>query len=121
MATILIIDDDLAITEALTIALESQQHSVVTCTEPTQWPTIIDKTFPDLILVDFFIKGASGQEIIQRIKSTSALSTIPVLLVSAHTDLKELAQSANADGYLEKPFELTALFAIVAQYTGQHD
>lgn len=118
MATILLIDDDLAIVEAVTIALESEHHSVMTCTEPTQWSTLIEQSVPDLILVDYFIKGVSGQDIIRTLKSTSSFASIPVLLVSAHSNLKELAQSANADGYLEKPFDLTTLFALVQQYTG---
>ena len=117
MATILFIDDDLAIAEAVMIALESQGHVVLSCTEPTQWPHMIEQSLPDLILVDYFIKGVSGEEIIRTLKSSTAFSSIPVLLVSAHSDLKELAARANADGYLEKPFDLTTLFEKVHHYT----
>lgn len=120
MATIVFIDDDLAIAEAVTIALESQAHAVRTCTEPTQWQHVIEQSHPDLILVDYFIKGVSGQDIIRTLKSSPTFSSIPVLLVSAHSNLKELAQSANADGYIEKPFELTTLFAIIEEYAGKH-
>lgn len=117
MATILLIDDDIAIAEAFTIALEIQQHLVSTCTEPTQWPVLIEQSKPDLIFVDFFIKGVLGHDIIRALKATPAFSAIPVLLVSANSNLKELAENAHADGYLEKPFELSTLFEIVDHYT----
>ena len=61
---------------------------------------------PDLIVLDDKLDDIHGSEICRELKSNSATSHIPVILISAGVDLPATAQECFADGYLEKPFDL---------------
>ena len=50
------------------------------------------------------------------LKSNPATSHIPVIIISAVRDIKEIAEAGLADGYLKKPFDLNELLAIVQKH-----
>ncbi len=68
---------------------------------------------PALILLDVTMPVMDGNEFLSRIRKQEALRNIPVLVVSA-----ESIKPREAQGFLEKPFELTTLLETVAQLCG---
>jgi DNA-binding response OmpR family regulator len=69
---------------------------------------------PDLVLMDLRLKGKSGLEAIQRIREQPDIAATPVILMSGEIDAYSSRwQSAGADGYLPKPFEVQELFDAV--------
>jgi PAS domain S-box-containing protein len=70
---------------------------------------------PDLVLMDIQLPGASGYDLLSRLRDEPALRAVPVLAVSANAMPADLAraQAAGFDGYLTKPLDLQGLLAAV--------
>jgi two-component system, cell cycle response regulator DivK len=76
---------------------------------------------PDLILMDISIPGLDGLEVTRRLKSDRALSTIPIIALTAHALLsdEERALAAGCDGYLAKPIDPKDVLAEVRRRLGR--
>ena len=116
---ILVIEDDKDIRDTIVYVLEEQKYEV-TSSEDSKILRYIDEIKPDIILLDNWLtewkSDATGQELSKGLKSNPATSHIPVIILSAVRDIKEIAEAGLADGYLKKPFDLNELLAIVQKY-----
>ena len=114
---ILVIDDDEDILSIMDILFADEGYDVIlqnTGTTADQVKLI----GPDLILLDVRIAGfyKSGDEICAEIKRELELNAIPVLLVSAESDIHQRAISCGANGYLNKPFDINRLVEKVKEF-----
>jgi len=105
---ILIVDDDEAIVDALTLLLDSEGFQAVSAVEGSLIDQVNDQQ-PDAILLDVWLSGRDGLELCRQLKQDNRTSAIPVILISASRDLAVSATRAGADGHVEKPFELDTL------------
>jgi two-component system phosphate regulon response regulator PhoB len=116
---VLLIEDDKDIRDTIIYALKEEQIEVV-ASEDAKILKKLSEINPDLILLDNWLtdwkSDANGQQISREIKTNAATSHIPVVIVSAVSNIKEIAEAGKADGYLKKPFDLTDLFAIVHKF-----
>ncbi len=110
--SILVVDDSQAILNVIALALEAEGYEVSTSLTGACLRQM-GRNPPDLILLDVLLSGEDGGEICQRLKSDEQTRHIPVILISAHTGLRETAEGCGADGFLVKPFHLTDLRDIV--------
>ena len=115
MARVLIFDDDTDITDLCTVILSSAGHTVSAEAHTKDILALINQVNPDVILMDNWIPGMGGVKATQFIKNTPALQHIAVIIFSANKDIKAIATEAGADFFLEKPFDIAALNAIVAK------
>lgn len=76
----------------------------------------IDSVQPDLVLMDLWIPEIGGEKAVFLMKENPATRNIPVLLFSANSDIKEICKRTNADGYLEKPFDVKTFVSTIEQY-----
>jgi DNA-binding NtrC family response regulator len=109
---ILVYDDDLEILFVCKTILE-KNYRIET---RTRCDTIIDDIYlekPDLILMDLWIPEMGGENAIKLIKNKEETKFIPIILFSAHDKIREIYQRANANDFLKKPFEITAITNIV--------
>ncbi len=113
---ILIIEDEPAIIEITTIALQDAGYKVFSTIDPDKIYHYIKGLQPDLILLDINLWGLNGRIICQYIKGYEALSHIPVLVMSANNDIEQIAKECRADGLIKKPFDLGHLLNLVAQH-----
>jgi DNA-binding response OmpR family regulator len=67
----------------------------------------IIKIGPQLVLLDHLLDGISGGELCIQMKHHKLAAAIPVLLVSAHPLVADIAAKSGADDYLAKPFDLS--------------
>jgi CheY-like chemotaxis protein len=106
VAKILVADDNSNIQKMVGLALKDQGIDVVAVGNGEAAVRKISDIHPDLVLADVFMPVRNGYEVCQYVKSDSALSHIPViLLVGAFDPLDEQeAQRVGADGVLKKPF-----------------
>jgi CheY-like chemotaxis protein len=72
---------------------------------------------PDIIFMDNWIPNQGGIVATQTLKSSASYCHVPVIYFSANADIALLAQSAGADAYLAKPFELNELTAVIERVT----
>ncbi len=117
MKRVLIVDDDEAILEAISIVLESEGYSVRTVIDAEGAIPAVKEYQPDIIFLDLLLSGKEGTKIVDEIKDNNQYSTIPVILISAHPNAKTSASECGADEFLAKPFDLSELLSLVQKYT----
>jgi DNA-binding response OmpR family regulator len=113
---LLIIEDDTDILHLLDFIFCGEGYNVVlseTGAESRELSTIR----PDLVLLDLRLtkQGREGIEICLNIKSQLATCHIPVILLSAERDIKEVCLQCGADNYLSKPFDIDHLSGMVKE------
>lgn len=112
-ATILIVEDDPAIRELLSINLEATAHRVMEAASAEDAEGIISHTLPDLILLDWMLPGKSGPQFAQRIRATERTRDVPIIMLTARTDEQDRVTGLEigADDYMVKPFSPRELVA----------
>ncbi|MGZ3883848.1 MAG: response regulator [Bacteroidia bacterium] len=113
MKTILICDDAKFIVEVTKKVLTKKGYNVVTLESCDSLLEETKKHNPDLILMDLMIPPHGGETAIKFLRSDNDTKHIPVLIFSAHLDLEAIATRIGANGYINKPFEMKQLEAIV--------
>ncbi|HYO52402.1 response regulator [Archangium sp.] len=111
MSKLLIVDDEVAILEALTDILSVEGYEVATAANGAEGLEHVHKDPPDLILLDLMMPVMDGQEMLRRLKEDTALRSIPVVVMSAGRVSKSELQGSH---FLAKPFELDDLLDTVA-------
>ncbi|MES2268810.1 MAG: response regulator [Bacteroidota bacterium] len=116
---ILLIEDDKDIRDTVTLALESEGYEVIS-SDNSRILKSLDQHKPDLIMIDNWLtewkSDANGQQLSRELKSDPKTSHIPVIIVSAVSNIAEIAKEGLSDGYLKKPFELEELYGIVKKH-----
>lgn len=115
--TILVADDDLPILEVMKIILSSDGFNVVIASNGGTIEKMINETHPDLVMMDIWMSGFDGREIAQKLKASEQTKKIPIIIISALGNTKEIAAKAGADDFLEKPFEIENLLKLAKKYT----
>ena len=113
--TILLVDDEAAIRDMLSLALEAADYNVLVAENAQQaHATIIDR-HPDLVLLDWMMPDTTGLELLRRLKRDELTAKIPVIMLTAKTeeDSKISGLDAGADDYISKPFSPRELMSRV--------
>ncbi len=116
MKKILIFDDDKSILEVISIIFEENGYKVEISETSHDIIQKVETFRPDVILMDNWIPNIGGVEATRLLKSYEEFRDIPVIYVTANNDIATLAQSAQADDYVAKPFNLEDLEEKVAKY-----
>jgi len=111
---VLVADDKPDILDVLQQILETEGYDVVTTTDGKEVLHLMHTEQPDLLLLDVWLPGCDGIEICRQIKQQEILWHIPVLLLSADRDVQQIAAQANADGSIQKPFQMSTLLTAIA-------
>jgi two-component system phosphate regulon response regulator PhoB len=115
--TILVIEDDRDTQILMKIALKQEGFNVITKSSAKEaFDHLKAGTLPDLILLDLSLGDMPGAEFISILRATSEWSHLKVIIVSGWDDLRAKAQDLNADGFIRKPFELSALYDQVERH-----
>ena len=117
---ILIIEDDPDILEILGIIFQEEGYEVI-LSETGDETAIIHLIIPDIVLLDVRLERSAknGDVLCAELKSQPATHQLPVLLLSAERDIKQICVECGANGYIAKPFDITALVLKVRQFTSQ--
>jgi len=116
---VLILDDDIDILQICSIVLKKKGFDVSTLNSSNQIVEHVRTHQPDVILMDNWIPGPGGIEATKVLKNTPDLQSIPVIFFSANSNVTQLAKEAHADYFLQKPFDITELEAIVQMALSQ--
>ena len=120
---ILIVDDEEAIREMISVALELAGFSWIEAdNSQTAHELVIDER-PDLVLLDWMLPGTSGIELARRLKRDDATAETPIIMLTAkgEEDNKIQGLDAGTDDYITKPFstrELVSRINAVLRRTG---
>jgi class 3 adenylate cyclase len=112
---ILVVDDNAANVDILRMRLAAQGYEIVTATDGEEALTAVTEHQPDLILLDVMMPKLDGIEVCRRLRADPTLHFIPIVLVTAKSDSKDVvaALEAGGDEYLTKPLDHAALGARV--------
>ena len=114
--SIMIFDDEEDILQLCSIILGRSGYDVFTHTDCRDLIGKITIVSPSLILLDNKIPDRGGVIACQTIKSHTGTKDIPVVYFSAHDEVAALSRQAGADDFLQKPFDISMLEAIVRKY-----
>jgi adenylate cyclase len=123
---ILVVDDVPDNLDILQMRLASQGYEVVTAGDGLEALEKTRELLPDLVLLDIMMPKMDGIEAVKRLKADPSLPFIPVILVTAKSDSKDVITGleSGGDDYLVKPVEHAALSARVRamlRIKGLHD
>jgi len=114
--TILVVDDDRDLTDALAAGLEASGYAVVTANSADRaLATLQGDEKIDLLLTDLALPGKDGIEFLHEVRNNRKLRDLPVVVLSGFADvrLRELIQLAPYQ-IVKKPLELKGLVSIIA-------
>ncbi len=119
--TILVVDDDTDILALLEISLTSDGFNVITASNGMEGLERAKKDLPDLILLDVMMPYMDGLQVIEKLKSDSDTSSIPVLWLTAksQTEDKLKGLETGGDDYITKPFDLREVTARINAVLGR--
>ena len=105
-AKILIVDDIPNNLNLLSHNLESQGYRVVAVPSGMVALQIVERTQPDLILLDIMMPEMDGFETCRRLKTNPATAEIPVIFISAKDEMSSVVKGFEVGGvdYITKPF-----------------
>jgi len=116
---ILVVDDDVTVTQLLEVLLKMEGHQAIPLNDSMETLAMVEKFNPDLILLDLMMPGLTGFEICELLRQDSKFSTIPILIISAMDDResKEKTLQAGAKDYMTKPFNVDTLTQKIKELT----
>jgi putative two-component system response regulator len=113
--TVLVADDQASNRELMTELLSLEGFEVIAVPDGVAALNELNKTHPDLILLDVLMPHLSGLEVCRRIKSNPETFLIPVILTTSLTDKQDRINGIHmgADDFLSRPIDRTELVARV--------
>jgi two-component system alkaline phosphatase synthesis response regulator PhoP len=110
---IVVIEDEADILEVIAYNLKREGYDVVTSTSGEDGLEKIERTKPNLVVLDLMLPEIDGIELCRKLKSDPVTQSIPVIMVTAKGEESDvvLGLGVGADDYVTKPFsprELTA-------------
>ena len=112
-ARVLVVDDIAANVRLLEAKLLVEYYEVLTANDGATALEIVAESMPDIVLLDVTMTGMGGFEVCQNIKNNPETAHIPVVMVTALSDVSDRVKGleAGADDFLTKPVNDLALFA----------
>ncbi|MFI3306167.1 MAG: ATP-binding protein [Rikenellaceae bacterium] len=122
LPVVLIVEDNHDMREYIDNAL-SQHYTTLMARDGVEGLQMAIQHLPDLILSDVMMPHMDGLELCKRVKSDLRCSNIPILLLTAKSDLDSKKEGVNvgASGYVAKPFDMDYLLARVSNLIGQRE
>ncbi|MCI4430869.1 MAG: phosphate regulon transcriptional regulator PhoB [Burkholderiales bacterium] len=113
MSRILVVEDEAAIAELVSLNLRHAGHDVALAASAEQAQAEVDAMLPDLIVLDWMLPGQSGLALARRWRESQRTRELPIIMLTARTQEadKIAGLDAGADDYLVKPFSTQELLA----------
>ncbi|MFV2044485.1 MAG: PleD family two-component system response regulator [Anaerolineales bacterium] len=111
MARILIVDDNQAMVEALSIIVSARGHDALTALSGEEALNMVESETPDVMLLDLTMPGIDGFETLGRLRTMPEGKDLPVLIITAldEEDLEGRVADAGGAALLRKPVDVNHL------------
>jgi DNA-binding response OmpR family regulator len=106
---LLILDDDKDILDVMHQIFSGEGYEVKTIENADNILNDIKNYHPDIILLDYILKGINGGEICHQIKVNETTCTIPIIIITAYSKVINSLGDYGCDSFVSKPFEITEL------------
>jgi len=107
---VLVVDDDAALAEMLTIVLRNEGFDPIVCSSGDKAVSLYREHRPELVLLDLMLPGKDGIDVCREIRAESG---VPIVMLTAKNDTIDvvLGLESGADDYVVKPFKPKELVA----------
>jgi CheY-like chemotaxis protein len=118
--SVLLVDDEFALTETLKEFLESEGYGVECAGNGEEALRVMEKKSPDLVVSDMMMPIMDGYAMLGAMRARAALKSIPVVLTSAARRHNVLPGDSLLEfsGFLRKPFKFDEFLDLVVRLTG---
>ena len=115
-ATLLLVEDDPALSELLEYRFTNEGYRVRATADGDEALVLAAEEVPDLVILDWMIEGTSGIEVCRRLRRDKATSHVPIIMLTAREaeDDRIRGLETGADDYVTKPFSPRELLARVS-------
>lgn len=110
---ILIVDDDKILAEVLQCLFENEGWEAEAKFDGENLEEKIGEKMPTAIILDYKLPGASGIEVLQKLRKKYTSKGLPVMMISASKQIEKVALEAGANAFMAKPFDIAKLLAMV--------
>lgn len=113
MGRMLVVEDEPAIAELISMNLRHEGHDVCVAANAQQAEELMRGALPDLVILDWMLPGETGLVLARRWRANPRTRDLPIVMLTARTQESDLVQGldAGADDYVGKPFSTTELMA----------
>jgi DNA-binding NtrC family response regulator len=120
VADLLLVDDDLELTDALAEFLRAEGHLVRVACNGQEGIGLLAERRPDLVMLDVEMPLMNGPEMAYRMfLHNSGDEKVPIVLLSGVLDLPGVARIVGTPYFLGKPYVLDALLVLIARALGE--
>ena len=121
LPSILVVDDNEDNANIIRDYLEARGYPITVAYDGDEAMAAFESVKPSIVLLDVMMPGRDGWQVCREMKSSPAGRDIRVIMVTALQDWmdKRQALETGADDYVEKPFELAKLAAVVERNIAQ--
>jgi DNA-binding response OmpR family regulator len=111
---ILIVEDDESSLDLAKRLVEHMGHTVLTASDGLQALALARSERPDLLLLDLFIPGMAGVDVVRELRNDERVRAVPIIAISAGTTADRAeAMSAGCDDFVSKPYQPEELRAAI--------
>jgi len=113
VSRVLIVEDESAIAELISINLRHAGYDVIVAASADQAQAAVDGVLPDLVVLDWMLPGQSGLVLAKRWRAQARTRELPIIMLTARAEEGDMISGldAGADDYLTKPFSTNELLA----------
>ena len=107
---ILVVEDNHAILDVITLILESEAFNVAGLNNGTNFINHVQEFGPDVVIMDIMLPDIDGRLLLKELKDTATTKHIPVLMISArYNAFNYILDGIAADDFMAKPFNIDEL------------
>ncbi|MFP4473698.1 MAG: response regulator [Candidatus Omnitrophota bacterium] len=110
---VLIIEDEDVLRELMASELGSRGYEIVQAADGRQGMKICEESRPDIVLTDVLMPESDGNQFFKELRASDWGKEIPVIVVTARSAMRDYFEAVNVDGFIEKPFEMDDLAAMI--------
>ena len=114
---ILVVDDDPGISRLLRYNLEDRDTRVIAAVNGLEGMRLLTEEKIDLLILDIKLPDFSGWGILSLLRISGVYRRLPVIMISVESLETEIITTYRPDGYLQKPFDVRQLLAMVEKVT----
>lgn len=118
---VLVVDDEPFIARSLAFVLRRGKYQVLEARDGQEALAIIEREHPDLVFLDVMMPKLDGFQVVEKVRSNSALDGVRIVLLTARGQDadREKGHTVGADAYVTKPFSPTKILEQARQILGE--
>ncbi|HPB90498.1 MAG TPA: phosphate regulon transcriptional regulator PhoB [Rugosibacter sp.] len=121
-ASILVVEDELAIQSLIEINLRRAGHEVILASDSETARRLITAILPDLVLLDWMLPGMSGLDFARQLRRDTRTRDLPIIMLTARAEERDKIDGFDigVDDYITKPFSPRELVARIRAVLRRH-